>query len=45
MTPPEPHQPDTGTRILVATALLIVVLWAALGGHAIWTGEPFPVPR
>lgn len=40
-----PHRPDTGTRVLVATIALIVVLSYLVGAHGIWTGEPFPVPR
>lgn len=37
-----PETPDTGTRILIATIALILLLAYLLGGHGIWTGEPFP---
>lgn len=43
MTPPE--RPDTATRILVATAALVLILSYLLDSHALLTGEPFPVPR
>lgn len=35
---------DTGTRVLVATIALIVILSFALGGHGVWTfaARPFP---
>lgn len=32
--------PDTETRVLVATIALIVILAWALGGHTIWSGTP-----
>lgn len=37
-------RPETETRILVATIVLIVVLSFALGGHGIWNfaGRPLP---
>lgn len=38
-------RPDTSHRLLIAAALLILILWLALGGHALWTGQPWPVAR
>ena len=37
--------PDPGTRVLVATIILIVVLAFATGGHAVFTYQPLPVTR
>ena len=36
---------EARTRILVATAALIVIITFALAGQGIWTGQPFPVSR
>lgn len=39
------QRPDTGTRLLVATIALILVIAWITGGHAVWTGQPFPAVR
>ena len=36
---------EARTRILVATAALMVIIAFALAGHGLWTGQPFPVSR
>ncbi|MGL5446577.1 MAG: hypothetical protein ACRDBL_04630 [Rhabdaerophilum sp.] len=41
-------QPDGaggGNRVLVAIILLILILAWAIGGQAIWSGQPLPVTR
>lgn len=38
------QRPDTGTRILVATMLLALVVWLITGGHGIWSFAERPLP-
>ena len=38
-------RPDSQTRILIATILLIVILAWIIGGGGIWAGQPLGVTR
>lgn len=43
MTDPDPHRPERGTRILIATIALVVALAWANGCASIWEASATPL--